>query len=151
MAFWGPGPEQRNRNDARRQLSVSDTARQSKPDKRKDVTQAQKQRTLAKRIQEEKLRRRKNPDVEDATLEPAGKRAGVTARQVLDRLNVETVTRPGKIQGKDGALLKLSKRKYVVVEGCRFESTRRACDAITRIAKLCTARIGGVDQSTAAT
>ena len=97
--------------------------------------QARKQRAAVKQWEADQ-QKPKTPDIEDATLEPAGKRVGITERQVLDRLNVETVTRPSKIHLKDGALLKQSKRTYVLVEGCRFESTRRACDAITRIAEL---------------
>ncbi len=97
--------------------------------------QVRKQRKAAKEF----LRSETDPSkgIEAATLEPAGKRTGVTAQQVLDRLSVETVTRPDEIKGARGAILTQSKqRNSVIVEGCHFKSTRRAREAIRRIARL---------------
>lgn len=140
MAFWRTRVEQQKRtrveqqkcNSALRALSPSDTARKKAADA---MSQSRRQWMAVKQWRAEQQKPRAL-HTEAATLEPAGKQTGITAREVLEQLDVQTFTRPSEIHGKRAAALKPSKRTYIVVEGCLFESKRRACDAITRIAKL---------------
>lgn len=132
LAFWKARAE-RPLSEILPQTAVPDALRKAAATGKGRAKQATKQRRLAAIlgkdcVQVEKIDlrtgqphfwlRKKNPDVEDATLEPAGKRAGITAQQILDKLD----------QRKDG--------RYLMVEGCRFSDARRAREAITRIAEL---------------
>ncbi|MDQ3253839.1 MAG: hypothetical protein M3R15_08025 [Acidobacteriota bacterium] len=134
FAFFGTRPEHQKRNSARREVSASDTGRHAEQSKGKAATQqARKQSAAVKRWLADQ-QKPKTLDIEDATLEPAGKRAGITARQVLDRLTVKIETQPSEIQGMGDGVLKQSGRPAIFVEGRKFESKRRACDAITKLA-----------------
>lgn len=69
------------------------------------------------------------PHVESATLEPAGKYADVTARQIYDSLPKEecpTEFPDGRERQPHG----------IRVEGCYFENRERCCEAIRELAKL---------------
>jgi hypothetical protein len=87
---------------------------------------------------------------DDVTLEPASRRQpgkqfkrkhiGVTAQQILHRFECrkERRTKKGGQASREEILEGRSSTtvEWLIVEGCRFESERRAREAITRIAEL---------------